>query len=613
MSRIKFIFLPILVLSSAVAQDLSTDEVVVDSQTSVQTSSAVQSCVEKLCPNSAVSLSKVREDIDSSMLSTDSLDFYTGLGKTIKEIARLDVQNSINDKKKLQKWLKTAPVITDPAAIKMYNFFKILSSLNQFKYKKINDVYVVDREASRKELNFSEEKLKRYADVIDRTNAIFADTPIKETSEQTVRLYYSEEQLSSMIESALSKIDADLEVINKNPKTRYILESKDFISFVDTKKIRETLKVNRNAVALEDLNNIYAFSTLFKVILFDSDMAAKLGTSPLDLQKESVAENFDKTISEDIANYEAVLKEPNRGIKFLSACSNAYFTAQGVLPSDKQLADFSKRVDFLKANFFNKMKTKMSSHSAGIVAKEIKEKWNTILPMSREQHKKMMTKMVNESLIQQRKESSSFDNFMSTPHGNELTAIMLSVSQISYVRTKTDWGMDDDCVEITPSILPDEALKERGLAVGPLVIKFGADAEGVTYHEMGHLLRRFLYGGNISVKTSADFKRTRMCLRGIHRNMGDFNGAFYESEDYADYAASVVDEPSKNAACVFTRLASADGYKNYRLAQSDDTDTHSSDFYRLLNIHYQKNGSIPAVCRQAVIANGETPNFTKCQ
>ncbi len=154
---------------------------------------------------------------------------------------------------------------------------------------------------------------------------------------------------------------------------------------------------------------------------------------------------------------------------------------------------------------------------------------------------------------------------------------------------------DSICNRLSPLPPKDMALSLAGgirmswqTAVWP---KFGV---GVVAHELAHVALGKI--PNPQQIQSAGFKRALKCVNDKHAIAQSTNAAVpYDDEDMADViGTSVVRElqGSGNLACLFTEK---DRSSNH-LKNSDASDPHSSDFFRLLNLQ-PSLGPIPNGCK----------------
>jgi hypothetical protein len=173
------------------------------------------------------------------------------------------------------------------------------------------------------------------------------------------------------------------------------------------------------------------------------------------------------------------------------------------------------------------------------------------------------------------------------------------------------------------NIVPDvTSYFSNSFITGPMTIKH-KDAGGICYHEMGHKLFHFMKYQNTCADKS-EFTKIRACLLSIHAELSPeellleaskvtFGGdTKYESEDWADLIAAQVEDKTSNFACLFAQKLKDEDYKQLSLKNSDSSDPHSSDLFRLLHLNFLKIGKTPVQCEQALSARGEKANFKNC-
>jgi hypothetical protein len=183
-------------------------------------------------------------------------------------------------------------------------------------------------------------------------------------------------------------------------------------------------------------------------------------------------------------------------------------------------------------------------------------------------------------------------------------AALVAVGFASEKGDETEEHEDEKvCESLSPSVIPDAAMPLSGtFSIGPTVVTDTPNNDGISMHEMGHLLERELTTLVLSQQTAGWFSATKTCFENIRPN-----GSKYFSEDFADLISSRA--PSKNTACIFQ----SDGPNpTLTLGPNSPTDPHSGDFYRLLAIERAKKGDIPRECKEVLRENHESLPLKAC-
>jgi hypothetical protein len=181
---------------------------------------------------------------------------------------------------------------------------------------------------------------------------------------------------------------------------------------------------------------------------------------------------------------------------------------------------------------------------------------------------------------------------------------------------------DQICQNLMINIFPDATyFANNSFVAGPLAIKF-PEAEGILFHALGHWYYYFMMSQSDCSKLN--FEKTSACLLANHTELSNTElstqqklssqgkETLYQVEDWSDLISTLADEKSKNVACLFAQKLTDEEYKDLSLRNQDAGDSHSSELFRLLHLHFLKNGSLPAQCEQALIARGEKANFKNC-
>lgn len=590
-----------------------------DSSVPTENKSLIQQCVETLCPDPGFSISKLKKSAFTSGSERSKL-FDKELGPIIQEIARLEAEDDIAKNEYLLNWLKTAPKLDAPGPIRVFNFFSTARDFSSFQFKMEGNSIVVDREKSLKNLPKSESQDFDFkVRIINQYLKTYDQTPFPETDPATVRLLFPGEKFKQKVSETIVHIRNTAEKISKDPEYKFLANLEKFkgdTSEDNLKRLFENDEINPET--LSEINKIYAMVSFFKGLTDNAVLRKDLLSPPVDIKKFAAEKDIELALRYKMTKARAI--KDGKDVFVGGKCRAAFMLAQEALPSKSELDSYKKRWPQLKQNFIEKLKPHLSSHSAGVVAQEMKS-WSVSYPLSKEQHLANMKKSLKRSLDNARKLKSQFDSDRKAKDGDVFAAMSVSVVEIDY-----DLPTDNTCEDLDVSLLPDSALGSR-MSIGPMVIRHGSKAEGISYHEMGHLLYWVLNGKEISKETKNWYNSSRICLIENHneipkevRDQG-MGGLFlsslgppwiYDSEDFADLISSIAVENEENFACSLVRQVDPTLYTDMSMKNENESDSHSSNFFRMLHLSHLKKGSVPGVCQRAMAAKGQDVKFKNC-
>lgn len=577
----------------------------------------MQKCVESLCPNADFNLSKILDNVYSHAANPGK-SFDTELLPIIREIALSEAEGLAVTGKDLLKWLKTNPILKDENAIRIFNFFMFSRDFHKFTFTSSG----IDRSASRAAfMHLDEAAFDKKVKIGEKFLFIYANVPFGEKEPEKLKLLYPGDQLAKKIGEVLSEIQAKSKKLASKPNMRLLTQLNSFREMFDDKKLRELFSTNEiNPAFIDELNNDSAFLDLLLAVAEDSSLQQMLSSPPIDVKK-ALPSDIEPMVAQGIENASRFLQKSEMASS--SPCSTVYVMAQQILPTRAQVNQYVQtRGSNLKSEFMAKVKNYFSQHSSQVIENE-STSWIAHFPQTKEDHFAHMKQSLLRALADSRKWKSEHQEFSKSPDKDSFYAI--GAALIDEELNNFFSQAESACEELMPNILPDSAFsKTAGFIIGPLVLRYGQAAEGIAYHELGHLVHEALRDKSISPETKEWFNQTRSCLVENHteftvdeRNqqistLKTANNSTYDAEDWADFIASIAEPKQENFGCFFVRKSNPGDYKNLSLKNADVSDPHSSNLYRTLHLNFLKKGSIPAVCHQALAAQGETVGFKNC-
>lgn len=580
--------------------------------------SLMRGCVENICSKKEFSLADTLNKIyDGTTKSNSTYD--SEIQPIINAMAKEDANDKVTRGNAYADWIKNPPDLKKPGAIRVFNMFTVLNSFSKFQFKAENGKAVIDIAKSRSAFpDISDDEFNKRVKVGGKILDAFVDKAITETDPARVQLVYGS-GFKAKVDSVISSFADKQKQIETDPELNFLTKLQSFKEMASGEKIKQQFSATDqiNPDAISNLNQANAVLNLFVAISKDPDFKKVLDSAPIDMKKAIATLGTEKILKEREQQQQGVLT----GQTALSAkCRTAFETAQQVLPSQKDLDLFKTKVAGLKNNFLDKTKSLMCDSASKTYQSQVSS-WSANFPLTKEQYLANMKTSLNRGLAEAKKWKQQYEEIDKSPDKETIYAIGVATLKPEYNSVTS--SSDDVCDNLMTNIVPDAtSYFSNSFVTGPMTIKH-KDAGGICYHEMGHKLFHFMkYQNNCTDKSK--FDKTRACLLSLHTELSAeellletskkaFGGdTLYESEDWADLISGLVDDKASNFACLFAQKLNDEDYKQLSMKNSDSSDPHSSDLFRLLHLNFLKTGKNPTQCEQALSARGEKANFKNC-
>ena len=580
-------------------------------------SKLVRACVENLCPDAEFSQSKVLDKIGERFKDKES-GYDRDLGPFVKEITQTKSATDIASAQALKEWIKNPPNIQNPSEIRIYNLFKFLRTFEKFKARAQNGRVIIDLAASR--ANFStlnDAEFDHQLKIAKRVYSIFGKPIFEGTTQREIALRYSGDQLKVQIEKAISETLANAAKVAAHPDLQFLMQLPDIHELARPEHWQD-IKNNPqvNPTELQKLSSAHSAMAIFDFLGKDAELKALLTTDRLDLDKDAQESGVAQKLQRLIETRKAQANGPDQDIK--GACRLSYVRALEVLPSAQDLEAFRPRIETLKQQFITKSRQFLSAEDAQKIETRLAQA-TIALPITRDRHLANLKQSLEKGVESARQSKNEMETIQHSDHRDIFMALMMA--QTPDV-TKDKSSTEDICEHLQVQLLPDAALSNGNrILIGPMVVRFGKQADGIFFHELGHLLFSELSNHASRQETETWFTQAQRCLIGNHSEMPAEEQhrqaqnpaqALYVSEDWADLISAQIDEPANNFACFFVRQANDEDYDGFLMKNEDLTDPHSSDFYRLLHLSSLKQGQLSAACLGALAAKDAQPHFRNC-
>lgn len=302
-------------------------------------------------------------------------------------------------------------------------------------------------------------------------------------------------------------------------------------------------------------------------------------------------------------------------------CIRKYQFTRQALPTAQQLQTAKELVKKAKATIKAKYGPKYSEKTRALIAKRLDEV-GVRLPPSKEEFKKRFLAAINREM-RIRRESRAFreKNFQA-----EKVTALLALNEVA---------PSDLLQEIGTGVGPDRGLGfcdrfeyirnsgmnglfdgiEMELFLGRDVARGGPYAEGIIFHELGHVLDSVFIRGDVSSESLKKRDEQKQCLAAKLKDSQSES----MMEDFADIIGA--ENVKINYACDFVfgqGAAKSNILMSAETISEDENQTqihrevHSSDFFRLLHIEQIQKGKLPKECNQFLVENKTPIDFSSC-
>lgn len=582
--------------------------------------SLMKSCVESICPAQDFSLSATYDKMIDRASKPDT-KFDQEIAPLLSAIAKEDASEKTVRGNTQLEWLKNAKNLSEPGGIRTFNLFVSLNSFSKFQFKAENGKAVVDVEKSRALFpNLSDDDFRKRVQIGNKILDAFMNRAIPETDPARVQLFYPGDKFKERVNEVLSSFEEKGKKIASDPELNFLVNLNEFKEMASGEKLKSQFASSEqiNPDLIQDLNQTNSLMDLFVSLSTDPEMKKLLDSPPIDIKKMATELRTEKLLRDRIEKQKSVLNGTNSAAS--SKCKVAFSMAQEGLPTQQQVDDFKKKVESIKGKFLGKTKGLMCSEAGRKYNDEV-QGWIASLPLTRDQHMSNMKASLTRALEKSKNWKKQYNEIEKSPSRDTFYAVGIASLKEDYNESTS--RADEVCKNLMPNILPDAtAYFSKNFVAGPMVVEH-EHAEGICHHELGHKLFHFMKYQN-TCGDKSQFTKIRSCLLMNHSELtpeellvesgkATFGGdSKYESEDWADLVSSMVDDKTNNFACLFARKMKNEDYATLSLRNSDSSDPHSSDLFRLLHLNFLKNGKIPTQCEHALSARGEKANFKNC-
>lgn len=585
---------------------------------SVGDPTAMKSCVESICKGHPVTLAKIESEVDQYLSKNDEA-FNREILPLIKTIAKNESSDNIRQAKILLDWVSTAPVLSKPGAIRVFNMYVALAAITQFKFK-VDDKgkTIIDSVQSRAFFSeLSDEQYSRRVIVTQKLIDSYLDKAIASTDPGQIKLLYGEkfkEKINSVIDSFQGKVNE----IKKDQELLFLTDWSGFKNLSSNAELKAQFDSDViNSQAIQNLNLINSRLNFFVLMSSDQVLKKALESPPIDLQKFSLSRNLEDLLKDRVIEQEKILKGQLKNV--INQCKKTFALAQVVLPSQEENLIFEKKAEAIKKDFIEKTKSfvcENSTESYQNTLQSLKPK----LPQTKSQFLAIM----KESLARLAQDSKKLKSNFEKLKGSKDKDAVLSMNLAALRKSSNDSlpGLDSLCNGLNVDVVPDAvAFLSNSFVVGPLAVR-NKELEGIVYHELAHQLYYFI--GTSGSCDNSRFRKIRSCLLSNHDELNKdevaeqikliLSGSIsrFEIEDFADLMSSLKEQKQNNFACVFAQKTKLEDYTKLSLRREGKVVPHSSDLFRLLHLNFLKNGEVPITCTKALSAQSESIKFTNC-
>ena len=565
----------------------------------------MRKCVELICPNRDFSMAATLAKVYEKAAKPDAL-FDREIEPLIQAISKDNALEKVARSNSLLEWLNKAPSLKEPSSIKLFNLIQTLTHFSAFKIKENQfGAPIIDAENSRPQfLKLSDEEYDRRLKIGDKILRAFEDRAIRETDPARVQLLYGNKFHEKIAEAMLVLQDKKQQIAN-DPEIGFLTKDPGFKELFSFEKIEAQFSSDQiNPESITNLNEINSVLTIFVASIKDPEFKKSLLGPEIDIKKTASDIGIETLLQDRLLKQKEFLKGTRPA--FSLKCRVAFQLAQAGLPTQKELDQFSGPVKEIKSRFAQQTKGLVCP----ILEKNYRDQILTMtpnLPLTKEQFLKNMKNSLSRRLEESNKWKSKAKEAKNSERMDLRYSLGIASANSEYNETTKD--IDSLCENLFPNLIPDMASPNgNSFVTGPLAIKF-PEGSAISYHELGHKLYYYMSSHWTCDQTA--FVKMRTCLNHNHTELSE-STTKYESEDWADLISAQFDDQTRNAACVLMDKAKNEDFEKLSLTQTQNSNDHSSDLFRMLHVNFIKTGKIPAICQQALAAKNEKADFKNC-
>jgi len=300
--------------------------------------------------------------------------------------------------------------------------------------------------------------------------------------------------------------------------------------------------------------------------------------------------------------------------KMMDQCLASYNLAMSTAPSDLAIRSMLSKIESVK-KVAKEVASNYSGNASGAVDSAIQNA-KFIMPVSIRNVAPLWISVVKDMMASDQEDAKA-----------RTSARWISRYSVDIADDFTDdmlfFNIKNVCQSLQPTGLSDHALTTLGaISVSWQSVIYPEVGIGVVAHEIGHIVSSISSRGSI---WPTEIQQVRQCIALRHLSSANFNFAHvnnvkYVEEDWADmFAAQVMkrlrpDFPFlRNYACVMLGKDGSSYGSSQRplsLVNSNRSDTHSADFFRVIQLQLEM-GSLPPSC-QSQISNDGLSFFKQC-
>lgn len=296
----------------------------------------------------------------------------------------------------------------------------------------------------------------------------------------------------------------------------------------------------------------------------------------------------------------------------LYAYLNSILSGLKLLPSQEEVDKIKAKVPDFIDGFFNDFNQEFSTESTGIIKAEV-GKLHIDYPDSQKEYLEKIKRWL------EYKKAVADDSLKKLRDPNNKKAIAFfgrDYLQSLLLERDAEGDLTSLSTLVSVNPIPDFYIGVyNGIKMGAFAVtEFDQAGKQVLAHELGHHVGHFMEENPLSIDTTKEFKSVRQCLasaypdektkvsmklKSLKRKTHKWKENKYTEEDFADWIGAKTS--SHNMGCLFVKNLDTEQSKKDLFQNQHKTDTHSSAFFRLINIEIQQKGKIPKSCQNDIV------------
>jgi len=589
-------------------------------------------CVKDVCKSESELenyndyLNKVVDKTASQMQNIPE-DFKAPLLKEMNQEAKYRTELL----KELKRTLAKKDFKIDPRANVLHTYAYSMLFFGTINWELVNGKYVAKgfKEDSLKSLPYtlSENEKKWILDINRETDLMGNLSSVVSDPEAYLLAKYPQNNLSEAVKKEADDLKSSIKNLKMNSKIHELFPNISEQILGDTRLLDKVLAgydLKKSEIE-EFVLNIAGVKFFINLMTKPENYPLLNKGLPIDFETLLTRAKVEDKINGELADLQVDSQMSDIKKNALEDCY-ANYLLKNVLPNKKQKEIFEKNLPELKKKFKQKTLSQYSEHSAKVLAEKI-DKLSFQLPEDASAFVEALHNGLKGVYVERKQERDAYTS--SDPYKKDQYRLFYLMDLLASTTPRQHFqDILDAChaskVETELSDATETISGKVFVSWQSLSLPLG---ESVIFHEIGHNVFAAFRNKNLSETSSQKLKVSSECLNSMHPELSKTEGEIsvekkYTDEDFADLLSSIAsstDDPPFTCHFIAKVSFKIPEYSPSRrryifgpLKNGNETDPHSSEFFRLLHVTFIKKGIIPTSCQEHLTQIGAELNLKNC-